>query len=499
MTLILQPNKNTNMQNTNYSESMVSLEDALSNQNTSGKPIKTFVGFNTGHRTFTIVLSLYELNELSQVANEQSLNSPVAQRKLDIPHATAIGKYVLKGLLSSVELKNRKQGKPISKAFEYIQNNIGTQPYQSIPPIVASFRNCDPNGTNLSVQPMKVIGEETACFKIFLNHGDILWIVDGQHRKKGIEQVFEFLNYIQTYHKYPSRSSLFLDKSKPELSPDELEVWHQCLEQSKACTIAVEVHLGLNIDQERQLFHDLNNLAKKVEKSLAFRFDGSNPINQYIREVLIEDLFEQEPFNIFEKDKVNWQEEEVGITRKDLVAISAILFLNKTNINGATPNLIETKKELANAFWQHVLKIEGITTSQSRLITVAAQPVVLKALAKLVFDFNFGKNKEWLGEENSTKLFNGMLEVDFSHKNPMWRYYEFSKEERELHGLSTLSEYLPDEDEGFNRDMGFFDKSTNVFRFGAKHNDIYPLIGDMIRWKLALPKRKREEKQIELV
>ena len=26
-------------------------------------------------------------------------------------------------------------------------------------------------------------------------------------------------------------------------------------------------------------------------------------------------------------------------------------------------------------------------------------------------------------------------------------------------------------------------------RFGAKHNDIYPIIGDMIRWKLKLPNR----------
>ena len=28
-----------------------------------------------------------------------------------------------------------------------------------------------------------------------------------------------------------------------------------------------------------------------------------------------------------------------------------------------------------------------------------------------------------------------------------------------------------------------------VMRFGAKHNDIYPILGDMIRWKLDLPSR----------
>jgi hypothetical protein len=26
-------------------------------------------------------------------------------------------------------------------------------------------------------------------------------------------------------------------------------------------------------------------------------------------------------------------------------------------------------------------------------------------------------------------------------------------------------------------------------RFGAKHNDIYPILGDMIRWKIGLPNR----------
>jgi hypothetical protein len=31
-----------------------------------------------------------------------------------------------------------------------------------------------------------------------------------------------------------------------------------------------------------------------------------------------------------------------------------------------------------------------------------------------------------------------------------------------------------------------------VFRFGAKHNDIYPILGDMIRWQLKLPSRHAE-------
>jgi hypothetical protein len=72
----------------------------------------------------------------------------------------------------------------------------------------------------------------------------------------------------------------------------------------------------------------------------------------------------------------------------------------------------------------------------------------------------------------------------------MWRYYEMSSAERNANGLSGLSDYLPPED-GSNRDLGAF--QNNVMRFGAKHNDIYPIIGDMIRWRLQLPPRVKNE------
>src|SRR5690242_15790507 len=91
--------------------SLVNLEDALENQNTSGRPVKTFVAINTGNRTFCVVLSLFELQEYTEVANEQS-NSPfVSQRRLNLEHATEIAKYILKGLLTSVERKYVKQGR----------------------------------------------------------------------------------------------------------------------------------------------------------------------------------------------------------------------------------------------------------------------------------------------------------------------------------------------------------------------------------------------------
>jgi hypothetical protein len=56
-------------------------------------------------------------------------------------------------------------------------------------------------------------------------------------------------------------------------------------------------------------------------------------------------------------------------------------------------------------------------------------------------------------------------------------------------------EYLRAED-GSNRDIGKRDAKGRM-RFGSKHNDIYPILGDMIRWRLKLPNRHEQAKTVD--
>jgi hypothetical protein len=70
----------------------------------------------------------------------------------------------------------------------------------------------------------------------------------------------------------------------------------------------------------------------------------------------------------------------------------------------------------------------------------------------------------------------------------MWRYYEMDDKERKRNKLTDLGDYLPTTTG--NRDIGQF--QNGVMRFGAKHNDIFPIIGDMIRWTLKLPSRHED-------
>lgn len=470
----------------------VSLDDALSQQSTVGRPINVFVCNNSGNRTFSTVLTLFELQEYTQVANDPERMGQVAQRKLDMKHATDIAKYFLKGLIYAAERKKIKQILPISDEFKEIMKNLGTQPYLSIPPLVASYRNCEPNGSNIAVRAMTGKDGETGCFKIFLKPGDVLWVVDGQHRRKGLQLVYEFLNEVISNQKYPGRSSLYPTKSKEPLSAADIDVWADCFEMLQYIHLAVEIHLGLKIEQERQLFHDLNNLGKRVERSLALDFDMSNPINRFIKEDIIFSIFDSVSYDISYKEKPNWQESGSNITRRDLAAINAVLFLSKSNISGASAPDVESKKDTAIKFWEQVIQIPNFIDESAKQLTVTAQPVVLKALAKLTYDFFFGKNKEWTTPENQEKLLNSFTTFDFSHQNPLWRYYLLTEEERVANNLNGLEEYLPSTEEG-NRDLGGYDSDSQIFRFGAKHNDIFPIIGDMIRWKIGLPARKRSE------
>jgi hypothetical protein len=41
-------------------------------------------------------------------------------------------------------------------------------------------------------------------------------------------------------------------------------------------------------------------------------------------------------------------------------------------------------------------------------------------------------------------------------------------------GLGGLKEYLPDDESPANRDIGAF--QAGLMRFGAKHNDIFPIL-----------------------
>ncbi len=441
-----------------------------------------------GNTTLLFSLPMQAFYEMSEVANEVNINEKaylegqeIAQRKLDKKHATSLATYILKGLLHAKAAEYNRLGQIEPEPLAAIRARLGKQPYMSLQPITANIRACDPTGESLHVQAER--GKQTT---VYLTDREILWVVDGQHRRFAMQLVHDFLRDVTREHQYPKRPGLFpatKDEFSNPIAPSDLMIWNQVFELWRSnCTVMVEAHLGLTPEQERQLFHDLNNLTKKIEASQVHHFDNSNPVNVFIKEVL-EDGGTLTA-SIGDKDMPNWHDDPGTITRKDLIAINAVLFLNKTNVRSATPADVESKEPLATRFWENVSRQSHFGKQGAKQKTVLAQPVVLKALAKLVYDFGFSRSPD---VSNLETLFERLATVDFSHTNPLWRCYELSDEDREK-SFPGLRGYLPSS-EGANRDLGAFNSTDGVMRFGAKHNDIFPILGDMIRYMLKLPSR----------
>jgi hypothetical protein len=461
------------------------LDEVLDAGDTSEKAMKVFVGHNLGNRTFLLSMPMHEFYGMSEVANDPGRDGgTITQRKLDPTHAHKLAMYLLKGLVSAAIHRRNIQKKEIPAALTQVMERLGRQPYMSVQPLVVNIRDCNPQGADIRGDRMlDKRTEETAAFRIFLSQRHVLWVIDGQHRRKGMQMVFEFLEQVRSTRAYPKKGGLVNGEGEL-LPPDELKVWEECFEVARSyCTLLLEVHLGLQPSEERQLFHDLNRLGKKVDTSLALQFDSSNPINLFIKEQLIDRL----GIEVSEADVKDWQDDEGKIPRKDLVGVNAILLLNRTNISSATPQMIEGRTKIAYQFWTAVQAIPGFGEELARQKTVAAQPVVLKALAKLIYDFSFSNRRPENGTELAENLMSSMTDIDFSHENPMWRFYDLTPEQRQESGLTGLEQYLPPED-GANRDVGSF--QGGYMRFGAKHNDIVPILGDMIRWRLGLPSRR---------
>jgi hypothetical protein len=459
--------------------------DLVAEGDTTETPIKVFFGTNCGNKTLLAVLKMHEFKSMSEVPNDvERHGDTVAQRKLDPVHANKLAVYILKGLVeTAVEVRRAKGMEPLP-ALDDIGRQLGRQPYVGLQPLVVNLRNCRPQGSDLRGQRMQAVDGETACFKIFLSQRHLLWVIDGQHRRAAMDLVFKFLEHIRSHGEYPKKTLFGASGSK--CTVDERLAWEECHTAGRQfATVVVEIHLGLTPEQERQLFHDLNNLGKKVEASLALQFDNSNQVNLFIKDRLIGEL----GIDVVERDVTDWHNDAGAIARKDLVAVNAILFLNKTNIAGATPAAVESKQQGGFRFWQAVKEIDGFGEQHSKQRTVAAQPVVLKALAKLYYDLCFSPRRDAAKTSDYERvLLDGIRGgIDFGHGNPMWQYYALSEKERIDAGLSGLESYLPKTDDAVNRDLGAH--QGGFMRFGAKHNDIFPVLGDMIRWSLSLPSR----------
>jgi hypothetical protein len=100
----------------------------------------------------------------------------------------------------------------------------------------------------------------------------------------------------------------------------------------------------------------------------------------------------------------------------------------------------------------------------------------------VTYDLAWGKQADW---EELELFFSQLPKMSFDHANPAWRYYAMTEQQKTKAKVTRLGAYVP----APPRDLGAYDEAADVFTFSSKHNDIYPIIGDVVRWSLGLKKR----------
>jgi DNA-sulfur modification-associated len=451
-------------------------------------------GVNLGRKTLTTRMSIKKFCDWSVVGNNKIRENDdyadefVAQRTLIPEHARGLAKYILGGLVRTVILD--QSGSRIPEEVLRIKNDLAAGPYSALQPLVCNLRH-------LSEEDLIIDDKDLPpdVLRLSLGSTQKLWVVDGQHRREGFDRVMSYLDQILKNGSYPkSKHALYTPTSTgPDgsMSPEEFDFWQTVKNVAMdECSLTIEVHIGLDEAEEQQLFSDLNSRSKPLHSSQVQSYDQSDAIAAISRD---KDIIK---FDIAsDSDAKSWTSS--GLPLKDIIMVNRLL-VHGANARDATPqSQVDTKLPFIKRFWEVVQRIDGFLEPHQRTKTVAGQPVVLKALAKLAYDHAFGVPK-LVDEEGLRTLYVAIQskQLTFSHSDRLWQALFMSDEKRasefgsNVNGAS-INDYVH---VTAQTKPGEYDELNKWVRFGTAHNDIYPRIGDLIRWKLGLKNRGAAEK-----
>jgi hypothetical protein len=446
-------------------------------------------GVNLGRKTLTTRMSIKKFRDWSVVANkeirsdEDHADEFIAQRNLIPEHARGLAKYVLGGLVRTVIADMGGQGIP-EEALR-IKNDLAAGPYSALQPLVCNLRHVREEDLHIDDK-----GMPPDVLKVSIGSTQKLFVVDGQHRRDGFDRVLAYLDQVLRNGKYPSaKTALYAPASTGRdgsLSGVEIEFWEAVRDRAMdECSVSVEVHIGLDEAEEQQLFSDLNSRSKPLQSSLVLNYDQSDAIAQISRDKSII------RFQIAdESDAKQWK--STGLPLKDIIMINRLL-VHGANAKAATPqSQVDAKSDFIRRFWDVVQGIDGFMEPEQRTKTVAGQPVVLKALAKLAHDLAYGTPK--LIDQNGLKTLYHWIEkkkITFDHADRIWQALFMSDEDRAAEFGNGINDYVH---VTAQTKPGEFDQQNKWVRFAPAHNDIYPRLGDLIRWKVGLGNRGAAEK-----
>ena len=323
---------------------------------------------NQGRMTFTGRMTLDQFCDLTVVHNRKwadeagaSMDS-VTQREIIDAHANGIAKFMLQGLVATTAEHAEREGMLPSgamDALERIQGRIGDTAHYGLPQATLVLQEL-PSFRHIKDEDGAVIAS-----RLLLPSGKFFNVADGQHRRDAARRVREFLHFVIGNRRTPKGSRYYPAEDAP-LSSDEVEAWIAVQETFRASTvIAYEAHLGLTIEEARQLFTNYNCHVKPVKAETNLEFDQSNPINRFAKDWL-RPLLESRG--------------AADLDLRQLGSVNGFLFLGKTSIRQAPYDIVNVMLH-AKKFWDLVTSVP----EWQREGSILRQVPVLKGLAKSWF------------------------------------------------------------------------------------------------------------------
>lgn len=397
---------------------------------------------NLGSITLTTSIDVGTFLNQSLVGNDAAAGH-VTQRPLNMAHATGMAAFNLSALVNYTAKEVEANDNAVPDEVLEVFAHLSPKSYYAWAPLVCSVR------TDFS--QVLAVQLPTGEYSVKLRPDQILWVMDGQHRRKGLELTRDWLAKITTERKYPRLKDAFPVGLKG-VGDEALVFWRKALENFTAeFSVTTEVHFGMTIDQERQLFYFLNDLGRAVPSAISQAFDQDNSINLFTRS-LVKDII---PAGLIsESGQVDWNDAE-WVRLDSLNAINARLILNHGSIDNAKASVVNPRLDEAREFWKVILNIPNVT---DRKVSLAAQPAMLKAMAKAFYDLKWarGSGRKALSADIADKFLAALPSVDFSHGNAIWKC--------SASGKNVGSTY-----------------TDGTFRFSPSHNEIVPLLAAELR------------------
>lgn len=312
--------------------------------------------------TYTASISFVQVADLCKI-------DPDVQRNADHKRMEAIAEYILDGF----------SGKRFMTGFNAI---------------VTSLRN-----SSLEYN-------EDTC-EVRISTRGKLYIADGQHRCGGIKLCVE-------------KVEAALEEARNSDDKEGLEYWGSILKDLEETNLPVVIFTDLMKNDEKQLFHDLNNLGVSVNHSQALYLDHNDQFN------LLSKKLENEIVQL-KKFGLNKVAKTLSDKSTQVATLGVWNNCNRIVLNGSTDKEMNKewdeswdfseKKELCKDFWQTFFNVlpEDFVNKEKYMITKSAYLQGVAAFGhKIIFE---DKISDW--KSRIIKLQN----FDWSYSNDAYTRY----------------------------------------------------------------------------